>query len=304
MTAPTTTRPGRRSQRRLGAYAFVAPAALFLLTFAVYPVLRAVWDSFHEVTVTTLLKGTAPFVGFDNYLAVLHDPAFWNSAVVSIEFTLFSVAGQFLAGLGLALLVNQRFPGSRFTRGAAMIPYVIPLVVSGTVFRWMFQQDTGIVNHALQQLGVIQQPVPWLSSPSFALTAVIVANIWVTVPLFMALLLSGLQSIPEATYEAAALDGATGWKRLVHITLPQMKGSVMITLTLGIIFALSAFDVIYIMTKGGPLNATTVLPFYAYAQSFEYFDYARGSAVTVLLCIPLILLSVAYSRSVLRGDQS
>jgi multiple sugar transport system permease protein len=295
-TAPGKTIGKKRglSKIRWDLYAFVIPAFLFLGIFTIYPVLTMATLSFEQVDLGSIISGITPFVGLQNYQQVLGDPVFQRGVGTSLVFTAASVFFQYILGFLLALLFNQRFPLSRLLRGLVMMGWVLPIVVSSTIFKWMLQQDTGIINYALLSLHIVRQPVPWLTDPGVALLSPIIANIWLGIPFYMALLLAGLQGIAPNLYEAAQVDGANAVQRLRYITLPLMRSPSLIVLTLGIIYTLNVFDLIYILTNGGPANATNVLPIYAYQQAFSYFNLGMGSAVTMLMFVFLLVVSSGY----------
>ena len=284
----------RKVRRRWTLYTFIMPAALFLGIFTIYPVFTMATLSFEQVDLGGIISGITPFIGLHNYQQVLSDPVFQRSVVTSLIFTAASVIFQFIIGFLLALLFNQHFPLARLMRGLVMMGWVIPIVVSSTIFKWMLQQDTGIINYALLSLHIVRQPVFWLTDPSIALISPIIANVWLGIPFYMALLLAGLQGISPNLYEAAQVDGANAVQRLHFITLPLMRSPALIVLTLGIIYTLNVFDLIYILTSGGPANATNVLPIYAYQQAFSYFNLGSGAAVTMLMFAFLLIVSIGY----------
>jgi multiple sugar transport system permease protein len=275
-------------------YSFLAPSVLFLAVFALYPILMMAVFSFQRVNLAGLVTGNTPFIGLENYQKIVRDPIFWQSARTSLIFTVASVVFQFIFGFLLALLFNQKFPLAKPIRGLVMVGWVIPIIVSSTVFKWIFQQNTGILNHVLLSLHVIPSAIPWLTDARIALLAPIIANIWLGIPFDMALLLAGLQSISPTLYEAGKVDGANVVQRLWYLTLPLMRSSCLIVLTLGVIYTLNVFDLIYILTGGGPANATNVLPIYAYQQAFSFFNMGAGAAVTMLMFVFLLVVSTIY----------
>jgi len=289
-----TGKKRRKIRRRWDLYAFVIPALLFLAVFTIYPICTTVILSFEQVDLGSLVSGITPFAGIENYKVVLGDPVFQRGVGTSLIFTAVSVMFQYILGFMLALLFNQRFPLSRLLRGLIMMGWVLPIVVSSTIFKWMLQQDTGIINYVLLALHLVQQPIPWLNDPRVALLAPIIANIWLGVPFYMALLLAGLQGIAPHLYEAAMVDGANAVQRLRYITVPLMRSPSLIVMTLGIVYTLNVFDLIYILTNGGPANATNVLPIYAYQQAFSYFNLGTGAAVTMLIFVFLLVVSLGY----------
>ena len=278
----------------MGPYLFLLPATLFLAAFLLYPVCTMLLYSFEEVNIGTLLTGDIPFVGLDNYHTILTDPVFRSALGVSLEFTVGSLIFQFGIGFLLALLFSRPLPLVGVMRGSIMIAWMLPIVVSGTIFKWMFQSDAGIINYGLQSIGVIHSPIDWLSDPKIALWAVIVANVWIGIPFNMALLLAGLQGISASLYEAATVDGANAFNRFLRITLPLMRSTSLTVLMLGFIYTLNVFDLIFVMTGGGPVNATQVMPMYAYQVAFQQFDLGSGSAVAVLILLVLLAASALY----------
>jgi len=296
---PKTLAAHRKGQRRIGKmvgpYLFLVPATLFLAGFLLYPVCTMLLFSFQQVNVGSLLTGDTPFVGLDNYRNVLSDPVFRSSIGSSLVFTIASLVFQFSIGFLLALLFNRRIPLVGLMRGSVMIAWMLPIVVSGTIFKWMLQSDSGIINYALESIGVIHTPIHWLSDPKIAIWGVIIANIWIGIPFNMALLLAGLQGISLTLYEAAIVDGANAFNRFLYITLPLMRSTSLIVLMLGFIYTLNVFDLIYVMTGGGgPVNATQVMPLYAYNVGFVQFDLGAGSAVATLIFLLLLVVSIVY----------
>jgi multiple sugar transport system permease protein len=295
---------GRRRHRSpsAGGYLFLAPAVVFLLVFAIYPIAVTVVYSFRNVTVAGLLSGRLPFVGLGNYREVLADPQFVHSVTVSVIFTVVSVIFQFGIGFALALLFNVRFPGRGAMRAIVMIGWVLPLVVVGTIFKWMFQSGEGVVNTVLTAVHP-SLAVAWLEEPKSALGAIILTNIWLGIPFDMAMLLAGLQAISPVIYEAARIDGAGRWQCLRYVTLPLMRGPSLIVATLGVIYTMNVFEIILIVTGGGPGDATTVVPYYAYQRVFQFFKVGQASAVTVLMLCLLALVSALYLRLLRRSER-
>lgn len=298
------SRPWRRIRKKMGPYLFLLPATLFLAAFLLYPVCTMLLYSFEEVNIGTLLTGDIPFVGLDNYHTILTDPVFRSALGVSLEFTVGSLIFQFGIGFLLALLFSRPLPLVGVMRGSIMIAWMLPIVVSGTIFKWMFQSDAGIINYGLQSISVIHGPIDWLSDPKIALWAVIVANVWIGIPFNMALLLAGLQGISASLYEAATVDGANAFNRFLSITLPLMRSTSLTVLMLGFIYTLNVFDLIFVMTGGGPVNATQVMPMYAYQVAFQQFDLGSGSAVAVLIFLVLLAASALYLYLIRQEEAS
>ena len=301
--ATTAARPvvaaRRRGRVRRGLWAdylFLLPAVLFIAVTMLYPVWTNLRMSLHDVTVATFIRDTAPFIGLQNYRDLVADPAFHKALSLSLIFTFGSLVFQFGIGFALALFFNRPFPGNYTLRALLLVAWLLPTVVSGSLFRWMLDGDFGVVNFALASLGLGDGRY-WLIDPSTALAGTILANIWVGIPFNMALLLAGLQSIPQTLYEAASVDGATAWQRFRSLTLPLMRPVALSVLLLGLIYTFKVFDLIYVMTRGGPVDATTVLPIYTYQLTFNFFRFGDGAAAATLLLVGLVGVAVAYLRA-------
>jgi multiple sugar transport system permease protein len=294
-TAVVPRQRARRIEfRGLGRYLFVVPALLFIALTMVYPIISNLRMSVYDVTVGTFLSNDAPFVGLANYSRVIADPAFRKAVSLSFLFTAGSLVFQFVIGFALAMLFARSFPGNGLLRALLLLGWMLPSVVSSSIFRWMFDGSIGIINYALRSLGLLAAPRFWLADPSTALIGTIIANIWIGVPFNMILLLPGLQSIPGVLYEAGSIDGTSSWQSFRYITLPLMRPVALSVLLLGIIYTFKVFDVVYIMTGGGPVDATTVLPIYVYKLVFSFFRFGDGTAAAVLLLLPLIAVAIGY----------
>ena len=305
MTAQTTTPATVRRRRAHGSalmrYGFIAPAVLYLALFFGYPIVKNFTMSFQEYTSATFVTGEAPFAGLDNYLAVLADPVFSKAMVNTVIFTVVSIAGQFVIGMALALFFRRSFPLSGFLRSMLLLPWLLPMIVSAAVWRWILEQDSGILNQALSTSGLISSPIPWLSSSDTALIAVVMVNIWLGIPFNVVLLYSGLQSIPEELYEAGEIDGATGWAAFRHLTLPLLRPVVSVVLLLGVIYTIKVIDLILGLTGGGPANATQTIATRSYEMSFIEFDFGQGAALGNILILIALLFSVIYLRANARS---
>ncbi len=285
------TRP--RFSAAITNYLFVLPGLLFVLLFLVFPIFYNVWISFQNVTLMNL-RGGAAFVGWDNYKAVFADPLFLSSGINSLIFTAGSLVFQFVIGFSLALFFNRKFPGRDLMRSLILLGWLMPIVITGTLFKWIFSGDSGVFNHLLSLIGLIDGPIFWLSTQDTALLSTIIANIWIGIPFSMLILLSGLQTLPEQLYEAAKIDGAGPFRQFVSITLPLMRPTIVIVLMLVLIYTFKAFDLIYVMTGGGPVNATMIMPLYAYKLAFADYDISRGSTVATIMFMLLMIVSSFY----------
>ncbi|MBO1514136.1 sugar ABC transporter permease [Metabacillus sp. BG109] len=278
-------------------YLFLLPAVVFLLFFMIYPIVYNLLLSFKNVTLMNLV-GIQEFVGLSNYKTVLKDPTFALSIKNSLIFTILSIVFQFTIGLALALYFNRKFPGRGIMRALVLVTWMLPIVVVGAIFNWLFAGDYGLINYFLQTVGIIDSPIPWLASSSTALYVVIIANIWIGIPFNMIILLGGLQGIPEELYEAARIDGANSIQRFFSVTIPLLKPTIMILLMLGIIYTFKTFDVIIVMTKGGPNNSTSLMPFYAYQLAFERSQFSLGAVVSTIMFGILLVISLFYLKSI------
>jgi multiple sugar transport system permease protein len=293
LMAAARPRAGRRRLRRAGApYLYVVPALLFLLAVELYPIAYNVRNSLVGLDVGTYLSGDAPWVGLDNYRRVVEDPAFQHAVGVSLIFTAACIALQFSIGLALALFFVKPFPGATTLRALLVLGWLLPGVVTGNLFRWMFDGDSGVVMWLISALGLGDHA--WLVDPQAALWAAIVTNVWVGIPFNMLLLLPALQAIPQGLYEAAEVDGASAWQRFRHITLPLLRPAALSVILLGVIYTFKVFDLIYVLTGGGPVDATTVLPIYIFDLSLEFFRFGDGAAASTLLLLAMLVVAAGY----------
>ena len=298
--APAPVRARRSASRRLEDVTkvlFVVPAALALVALFGYPVVKNVLMSFQDYGLKTFFTGKAPFVGIANYATVISDGVFSKAVVNTALFTLGSIVGQFVLGMLLALFFHRSFPLSGVVRALFLLPWLLPLIVGSAAWRAILEQDSGILNVTLQDLGVVDGPVPWLTSPSVALIAVILVNIWLGIPFNLTLLYSGLQDIPDELYEAGALDGATGWRAFWEITWPNLRPVVSVVLMLGVIYTLKVLDIILGLTQGGPANATQTIALQSYQRSFVEFKFGEGAALSNILIVVSLVFAAIYLRA-------
>ncbi|MEU5592744.1 sugar ABC transporter permease [Streptomyces sp. NPDC020298] len=301
--AATAAQPPVRSRKRhrptspqWAAWGFLAPVTLYLVLFYAYPLYRNLDLSLRDYTVRSFVQGDAPFTGLENYQKVFDDPTFAPALVHTVVFTAVCLVSQYAIGLALAVFFNQHFRLSATLRALFLVPWLLPLIVSASTWSWMLNSDSGIVNAALHAVGV--GPVNWLTSPSWSLASVIIANIWIGVPFNLVVLYSGLQSIPGALYEAAALDGANAWQRFWRITFPLLRPVSAITLLLGLVYTLKVFDIIWIMTKGGPADSSTTFATWSYQLGFGNLlpAFGPGAAVGNLLVVAALVFGLVYVR--------
>ncbi|NUU09851.1 carbohydrate ABC transporter permease [Curtobacterium flaccumfaciens] len=279
---------------RIAQLLFLLPAVLFLLLFFGYPVVKNIVMSFQAYTTSTFYTGEAPWVGLANYASVVSSQLFGTAMLNTALFTIGSIVGQFVLGLLLALFFRRNFPLSGLLRSLLLLPWLLPLIVSSAVWKWMLDQDSGVVNQFLGTFGI--PSVPWLTSPAVALITVIAVNIWIGIPFNTTILYGGLQDIPTELYEAAALDGATGWKAFWAITWPMLRPVVSVTLVLGVVYTIKVLDIILGLTNGGPANATQTIATQSYDLSFKQFDFGQGAALSNILIVISALFAIVYLR--------
>ncbi|MGA5125621.1 carbohydrate ABC transporter permease [Streptomyces pseudogriseolus] len=285
-----------RLRRRLARWGFVAPAVLFMLLFFGYPLVRNVVMSFQHYTPKTFFTGEAPFNGADNWSSVFQDALFGKALWHTLVFTAGSLLGQFCIGLALAVFFNRRFPLNGVLRSLILLPWLVPMVVSGIVWRRILDQDTGVLNTFLDTLG-LGGHTPWLTSPGMALLSVILVNIWIGIPFNMVILYGGLQEIPKELYEAASLDGASAWRTFRSVTLPMLKPVITVVLVLGFMSTVKILDLILALTDGGPADATQTLGTLTYQNSFVELDFGAGAVVGNVLILISAVFAVFYLRA-------
>jgi multiple sugar transport system permease protein len=279
------------AQERRAAWAFLAPSLVLFLAFAALPVLASFGISF-----TRWDLFTAPhFVGFENYLKILLDPIFHTVLRNTTLFVLGTVAVQMCLALGLALLLNNPVTGQAFFRVVYFLPVVSPSVAVALVWAWILNENFGLLNAFLSSLG-IHNPPHWLSSTNWALPALMVVSVWQGTGYSMVLFLAGLQNIPQDVYEAGALDGAVGWKKFRYITLPLLSPTTFFVLTIQVIFSFQVFDLAFVMTDGGPSNATNTVVFYIYQNAFRFYRMGYAAAAAWLLFIVIFLVTILQYR--------
>ncbi|SOB86146.1 carbohydrate ABC transporter permease [Streptomyces sp. 1331.2] len=307
---PGTERPGtertrsRSRSQQWAAWGFLTPVVIYLGVFYAYPLYRNIDLSLRNYTVRSFVNGDAPFTGLANYRAVLDDPTFLPALTHTVVFTAASLLLQYGIGLALAVFFTQQFRLAATLRALFLVPWLLPLIVSASTWSWMLNSGSGVVNAALHAVGI--GPVNWLTSPSWSLASVVIANIWIGIPFNLVVLYSGLQSIPAALYEAAALDGANAWQRFRYVTFPLLRPVSAITLLLGLIYTLKVFDIIWIMTRGGPVDSSTTLATWSYRLGFGNAlpAFGHGAAVGNLLVLIALFFGMVYIRVQRKQQES
>ncbi|UOX90723.1 sugar ABC transporter permease [Amycolatopsis sp. FBCC-B4732] len=286
----------RLDKKRLAGWAFLVPLVAYLLACYGYPLYTTVDLSLRNYTVRTFVHGGAPFTGLTNYATVVGDPQFTTALVNTLVFTAASLVFQYAIGLATAVFFTRRFRLSATLRALFLVPWLLPLIVSGSTWAWLLNSESGLVNAVLQGLGIAR--VDWLTSPSWSLVSVILANIWIGIPFNLVVLHSGLRNIPAEVYEASALDGATGWQTFRHITFPVLRPVSAITLLLGLVYTLKVFDIIWIMTRGGPSGSSSTLATWSYELGFGSMlpKFGPGAAVGNVLILLAFAAGLVYIR--------
>ncbi|MFB5189498.1 carbohydrate ABC transporter permease [Alicyclobacillus fastidiosus] len=294
MVGAVTSRSRTARLRRFKRSLFLVPLGIYLLIMFGYPLYYSIVISFKNLNQITMISGHAPFNGVANYIHAWSGGQIWHTVDNTIEFTVLSIVFQFAIGLLLALLFNRKFPANGFLRSLILVPWLIPQLVSGTIFKWMFDSTDGIINEALVGLHVVHHPISWLLHPQLALIVIIVTNIWIGIPFNMVLIYSGLKDVPHEIYEAAEIDGATKWKSFLHITVPSVRTVFAIVLMLGLIYTLKVFDIVMTLTGGGPENSTQLLSTWSYTLSFTNLNFGQGAAIANGLMIIALIFTGIY----------
>lgn len=293
-----------RDRERQTGWWLLAPAVFLLLLVYAYPIGRSIWLSLFTQNLGTELQPV--FTGLSNYGRMAIDGRFWQSMGNTTVFTVLSVLLELLLGLAIALVLNQSFRGRGVVRTVALLPWALPTALIATTWTWIFNDQFGVWNDLLLRLGLIKTGVNWLGDPHWALWTVIAADVWKTTPFIAILLLAGLQAIPTDLYEAHALDGASPWQSFYRITLPLLMPQILIATLFRFAQAFGVFDLIQVMTGGGPGGATETVSIYIYATIMRYLDFGYGAALVVItfLILSLAVAIAAFGLSKLRttGD--
>jgi multiple sugar transport system permease protein len=304
MTAVTLASPRARPlislrlRQRLVGYSYLVPAVLCMLATVVVPIGLAIKMSLYN---DVLYKPQDyHFIGLGNYVRLVEDPVFWLTLWNSVVWVFGSVVLQFVAGFGAALLLHRTFRGRALVRTLTLLPWIIPGVVVGLIWEWLYQPNYGVINDLLLKAGWMHDRVAWLSSPDLAMGAVVVTNVWRGIPFFAIMLLAGLQAIPDELYEAAQVDGAGVLSRFYHITLPLLRPIIVVATATRIIWTFNYADLIFVMTGGGPANATQITSTYTLMQAYSNLDFGYAGALSVVLLLVMLAFTAAYLR-ITRG---
>jgi multiple sugar transport system permease protein len=281
-------------------YSLLVPAAILIVVLVGVPFLNALWLSFHR---KLLGAQDAPWIGLQNYLTLLADNTFWMAVRNTFAFTAGSIGIKLVIGMAIALVLNEALPIRGLWRSIVMLPYAMPTLVSVLVWKWMYNDVAGVLNYLAMTSGVSDHQVLWLGDPNIAMPAVIAVNVWRGFPFFVISFLAGLQTVPQELFDAAKVDGAGVWARFQHVTLPGIMPVVAVTTLFSAILTFNDFSIIWILTQGGPGNATNVLSTLTYKIAIPGLELGKGVAVSVLMLPILVLMIVLLNRFISRREE-
>ncbi|GAB5375387.1 MAG: sugar ABC transporter permease [Acuticoccus sp.] len=279
-------------RRHLTGYTFVTPTILVIVLILVYPVIQSVVLSFGQSSIDG--SGGYTFVGLDHYAKLLSTERFWNALGVTLTFTALSIPLELCLGIGLALILNESFRGKGLARLAVLFPWALPTALNTLMWRWMYNTDFGLFNAVALQSGIADRPINWLGDSTLAMMSMVTVAVWKTSSFMALIILAGLQSIPRDLYEAGRMDGMSRWQEFREITLPLLKGPILVALVIRSMDALRTFELPYNLTDGGPVTATESLSLYAYKVIFDFIDFNFGAAVVVVQFLVIFAMSLIY----------
>jgi multiple sugar transport system permease protein len=282
-------------ERELYPYVLLAPAVLILGVLILYPIETSIDLSFHNVPISQIDKPFGEFT-LQNYTRLFQSPQFLPALRVSLIYIVVVTIFAYLIGIGTAAMLNQKFVGRRVARLLIVVPWAVPLVVASNIFWWLFDKTYGLVNYLLVSTNLIQQPIDWFLDANAAMIAVCVTTIWKGYPFFTIMLLAGMQAIPQELYDAAKVDGATSWRAFIAVTLPALNSITGIALLINVLWVFREFTVIFILTGGGPVNATTTLSVWTYLEAFGNFNMGYAGAIGVLTLIISVIFGFFFVR--------
>ncbi|WP_323767544.1 sugar ABC transporter permease [Marinovum sp.] len=294
MTSPLDRR------RHLTGLAFITPTMLVIIAILVYPILQSIVLSFGQSSI----DGTAPyqFVGLKHYAALADNERFWNALWVTLIFTGLSIPLELAMGIGLAVLMNEHFRFKGIARLAVLFPWALPTALNTLMWRWMYNTDYGLFNAAALQSGLVDRPINWLGDETLAMGSMVVVAVWKTSSFMALIILAGLQSIPRDLYEAGRMDGMTRWQEFREITLPLLKGPILVALIVRSMDALRTFELPFNLTDGGPVTATESLSLYAYKVIFDFIEFNYGAAIVVVQFLVIFAMSLLYILTLRNKD--
>jgi len=298
---PRGSQPSLRQQDARVAWLLIAPSLLVIVVVTLWPILSTLVLSFLDAP--TGINQTRTFVGLANYLSMLRDRTFWETIGRTMHFTLVSVSLELILGLAIAQQIHSHPPGWQFLRFSLIIPWAVPTIVSGAMWRWIYSADFGALNGLLMQLGLIKHYVAWLSRPELAMNLVILADLWHTLPFVALILQSALANLPEELNEAAMMDGANAFQRFFFIRLPLLRPAILVALIIRTVEAFRVFDIVFIITSGGPAFKTITISYLTYLNSFAYGKQGVGAALSFLISIFTLIMAYIYIRWLYRPEE-
>ncbi len=294
--AASFRRQWRMKPEELLLVLFLVPALVYVAIFFAYPIYINIKMSLEQYGFAAVVVGHGPFVGFANYAASLGQGTTVRALINTAAFTVGSIVFQFLIGFAIAVYFSQKFRGAEILRRIILIPWVMPLVAVATVFELVFATPNGLADQVLHALGLTNGSTPWLTNGTLAVGAIIVSNIWVGIPFNAVILYSGLEDVPKDLVEAASVDGANRWQRFTRVIVPTMRPVILIVLMLGIVYTVKAFDLVFVLTGGGPANESQLLASWAYTLSLTDFQFGQGAAVGNVLLVFCLVVGLIYMR--------
>ena len=282
---------------------FILPGVIFMTIMILVPIIYNITMSFQNVNLMNFTSNAKTFAGLDVYKKVFSDGVFYIALKNTLIFTFWNLLFQFPIGVAMAMFFSLKFKGAEFLRGINVVAWMVPMIAVAGIFKFMFNGDIGVVNAVLLSLHLINQPIQWLANGHTAMTSIIVANIWKGVPFNMILLATALTTLPKDVYEAASIDGANAFQSFIHISLPLLKPAMISVLTLGFIYTFKVFDLVYVITGGGPGSSTEVLSTLAYRNSFSEYNFSQGAAVANILFVLLSLVGLIYIKMVKKEEE-
>ena len=283
-------------------FGLILPSLLIILGISLQPILSTLYLSVFESSRGINVERV--FVGLGNYIDLLSDPVFWVTIGRTLYFTIVSVGLELILGLAIAHLIHSHPPGWQFLRTSLIIPWAVPTIVNGTMWRWIYNADYGALNGLLLQLGIIDKYIPWLTKPNVAMNLVILADIWHSVPFIALILQAALATLPADLEEAAAVDGANALQRFLLVRLPLLRPAILVALVIRTVEAFRVFDIIYVITNGGPAFGTVTISFLTYLETFSFGNVGRGSALSFLISIFTLIMAFVYIRVLYRPEEN
>ena len=294
-----------RARHRLSTSAFAfllnSPALLAITLLVGYPIAYSFWVSLHRYNLKR--PNLFRFIGLSNYAEIVGSPEFWSALRITVVFTGLAVLLVVAFAILVALLLNEPFPGRGLVRTLILVPWAIPPVVNGLMWQWIYDSNVGALNGLLVSVGAIHEYRGWLSEPTYALLALVSAHVWNLLPLAVILLLAALQGIPSDLYDAGRVDGSNAWNLFVHVTLPWLAQPLLVVLVLQTMYAIRVFDVIYVLTAGGPGTSTTTLTWKTFLETFQNLDFGLGNAYAYTISLITLALAVVYFRMLYRRGE-